>query len=58
MSTRIKSITVRGDRVTLQLEWTGYRGHIDRRQQITVSRHEFERALDGTVVEIPWRGLI
>ena len=28
------------------------------KRQITVSRREFERALDEATIEIPWRGLL
>lgn len=35
-----------------------YGNRLGRTQQITIPRHEFEKALSEATVEIPWTGLI
>lgn len=62
MATRLASVVVRGAKVTLKFEWTepgvGGTKRVHHRQQITLDRAQFEKAMLGSTVEIPWTGLI
>lgn len=47
-------IQMEGDKAVLRLSWRNSWGTKDRKQQITVSKRELERALRVAKVTVPW----
>lgn len=50
----IKDVTINENKVTLRFQDRDRYGYITARQQITLSKREFEKALRDAGVTVPW----